>query len=204
MKDYQLEKAEWTHIWRDNAPACDRPRVLLVGDSISSGYAGAVNDALGGALLTTTHSTSMAIDNPYLLKEILLTAEQETGLVMVHFNNGLHGWHLDEESYARHYEETVSALMAALPNVRIVLALTTPMSDGERTNEPHPEKNPRVIARNKAVLAIADKYGLTVDDLYTPLVGKGELRNTDCYHYKTIGYEYIAGIIAAFLKKELC
>lgn len=46
-----LEYAEWCDYWWENAPDQTKPRVLLVGDSVTRAYRPYVNEFLGKEIL---------------------------------------------------------------------------------------------------------------------------------------------------------
>lgn len=94
---------------------------------------------------------------------------------LVQFNNGLHGWHLSTEEFARLYEETVIYIRQSQPNARLVLALSTPVFLSGTTT-PDPDKNNQVIQRNAAVVEIAGRYHASVNDLYTAMWDKHDYR----------------------------
>ena len=60
-------------------------------------------------------------------------------------------------------------------------------------------KNRVVEERNRVVNILAEEKGLALNDLYTPLLGRPELRSADGYHYLEEGYRLIGGEIARFL-----
>jgi len=125
------------------------------------------------------------VDNPFYKKSISLFAEQLPKLELILFNNGLHGFHLEDNSeYAGYYEEMVEFLMKEYPDIPLFLLLTT-----YRCNE---EKLNRVKARNKVVLNIAKKHNLQVIDLYTVTEKNKDLLHEDGVHFTDEGYEVIA------------
>ena len=101
------------------------------------------------------------------------------------FNNGLHGWNLDEETdYPLYYEKVVQGLLKEFPDTPLVLVLTTHIKS--------PSRDPRVQKRNEAAKAIAEKYSLPVLDFYRLTVENVHLRGEDGVHYAPEGYELMA------------
>ena len=176
----RLETYEWDNVWWEQTKS-DAERVLYIGDSISCRTREAATRAAGGALLFDGFGTSKALDNPYLFDSIRLFARQEGHRCAVVFNNGLHGWHLDDDSeYPAAYEAAVRFLLSEFPETPLFLLLTTSVANEER--------EARVRARNAAVLAIAERYALPVIDLYTVSAENAALRAHDGVHYTPEGY----------------
>jgi lysophospholipase L1-like esterase len=194
-----LETIEWSQYWVEETKR-DKKRVLLVGDSISVGYRSEVHKRLQGEAYVTAISTSKAVDNPMLIREIDFYAHAEDfEYEAIHFNNGLHGFHLEDEGYREGYEKVILYFKEHYPTVRLILALSTPITvDGDpATIAP---LNDSVISRNKIVRELAEKYGLEVNDLYACVEGKTEIFAGDGYHYKKEGYEMMSEQIVAILK----
>ncbi len=194
------ETIEWTNVWVEHMGEKDLPRALLVGDSITQGSMHLVKELVGAGMYVDAVTTSHALDNPDFLRELddMLAHNHYD---VIHFNNGLHGFHLSTEAYEALYDAVVAHLRESFPETRLVLGLSTPISDGEHT-ERLGDNNDIVVARNGAVRRIAQKYGLTVNDSYALVVSIPEIRSTDSYHYLEEGYLRIAGQIAAFLNRS--
>ncbi len=58
------ERIEWIDIWVTDADKDDLPRVLLVGDSITRGYFGAVEKYLAGKAYCARLTTSKCVSDP--------------------------------------------------------------------------------------------------------------------------------------------
>jgi hypothetical protein len=94
------ENTEWTDVWLTNCTKTDKPRVLLIGDSITKGYYGHVEKKLRGKAYTGRLATSLCAGDPaYIptLKAVLL----QTDFDVIHFNNGLHGTQYTEPQYKK-------------------------------------------------------------------------------------------------------
>lgn len=154
------ETYEWDNTWIENANDQKAKRVLYIGDSISCQTRRHCTEVANKSILFDGFGTSKGIDNPYLIDSIKLFSKQQPGRNAVLFNNGLHGWHLDDETeYKEYYELAVKFLLDEFKNIPVVLVLTTHVGDEER------EK--RVLSRNNVVKSIAEKYNLQVIDLYS-------------------------------------
>ena len=193
------EHIVWTNTWFEDQGETDLRRALLVGDSITNAARPFVKECVGETLRVDAVTTSRALDDPGYLTEL----DYVLGLNaydVIHFNNGLHGFHLSAEDYETLYDGVVAHVLEKCPGTKLVLALTTPVSLGEHRELLDAAVNGAVLARNAAVLRIAGKYGLETDDLYSLVVGIPEIRTADSYHYLEPGSRRIAGQIASYLR----
>ena len=189
-----LETYEWDNTWWERTELSDVPRVLYIGDSISCGVLRRANKLADGSILFDGFGSSKALDNPFLMSAVLLTAAQQKTRCAVLFNNGLHGWHLDDNTeYPRYYAEVVDLLQNELAGVPFVPVLSTSVTDTAR--------DARVRARNKAVLQIAKERGLDVIDLYTPSLALE--RKEDGVHYTDAAYMRLAEQVLCAVKALL-
>jgi lysophospholipase L1-like esterase len=190
-----LEDYEWTNIWWDK-PSNKEKRILLVGDSITNGYREFAKRVKGDAVYIDMYATSRAIDNKCFLKELFyILNDNELEYNIIHFNNGLHGFHLTVESYKEHYEYTVNKLIETKPNAKIILANSTPITVLGDVNKLD-EKNQIVIERNRVVSEIAQKYNLQLNDLYNLVVDNTLIRVDDGFHYNAEGYKCLGNYVA--------
>lgn len=183
-----LETYEWDNVWIEQTANLDGKRVLYIGDSISCGTRNIATSLSEGRYLFDGFGTSKALDNPFLFDSIRLFVSQLTKTETVIFNNGLHGWHLnDETEYPEFYEKAIKFLLSEFEGKKIFLVLTTSVADSDR------EK--RVKARNKSVCELAEKYALPVIDLYSTSVKYKNFRIDDGVHYISDGYRKFAAEI---------
>ena len=104
----ELEKYEWDNTWIDHANDLSRCRVLYIGDSISCVTRRAATAQTEKEILFDGYGSSKAIDNPFFYESIKLFARQQKQRCAVIFNNGLHGWHLsDDTQYKFYYEKMI-------------------------------------------------------------------------------------------------
>ena len=184
----KLETFEWDNTWIEQTAKRDARRVLYIGDSISCGTRRIATERSGGKVLFDGFGTSKAVDNPYFLDSVKLFAAQTPYVDAVIFNNGLHGWHIEDEvEYRAFYEKTIHFLMREFSEVPIYLVLTTTVRDENR--------EARVKVRNCVVRELAAQYGLPTIDLYTVSVEKVNLRSGDGVHYTADGYACFADCI---------
>ena len=110
------------------------------------------------------------------------------------FNNGLHGWHLgDETEFKDCYEKLLKFLLEEFKGTPIFLVLTSSVTDESRNN--------RVIARNKVTKELAEKYNLEVIDFYA--ITNGCSHFTDGVHLTNEGYYKLANEVVNAVKKVI-
>lgn len=154
------EVYEWDNVWIDHANDRSFRRVLYIGDSISCGARRRATALTNEEILFDGFGTSKALDNPFFKDSVKLFMRQLPKIDTVIFNNGLHGWHLEDATdYKSLYEDMVKFLLDELDGAKLFIVLTTSLRDEARNN--------RVIARNLAAAEIAKKYSLPTIDLYT-------------------------------------
>lgn len=113
---------------------------------------------------------------------------------LILFNNGLHGWHLDDSTdYAKFYDEMVVCLIDNYPDIPLILVLTTYIKNETRLE--------RVKVRNNEVLKIAEKYQLPVIDLFKVTEKNKEHLSEDGIHFTQEGYNIIAKEIVSAISK---
>ena len=185
-----LETFEWDDAWIEQANDQETPRVLYIGDSISRGTRRVATLRTDEKIYFDGFATSKAVDNPYFAPALSVFAKQQARRGAVVFNNGLHGWHLkDDTEYKAHYERMVQYLLEEFPDTPIALVLTTYVNSEVRAE--------RVIARNNAVKEVAEKYSLPVIDLYTVSKDHADLLTPDNVHFTQVGYELLADAMIA-------
>ena len=190
-KTTKLETFEWDDIWFEKTSATPEMRIAYIGDSISRGTRRLITALSDGKILCDGYATSKALDNPCLFPQISLFAKQQGHCDAVLFNNGLHGWHLDDEKeYPELLEKMLVFLKKEFSDARIILVLTTFITDEKR--------NQRVQKRNSAAIRICEKLGIEFLDLYTLPKDNAHLLIADGVHFTPEGYEKIA---AAAIRK---
>lgn len=186
------ETYEWDNAWLEHADKPNRERVLYIGDSISCGTRHIATSMTGNRILFDGFGTSKALDNPYFADTLHLFAAQEGRRDAVLFNNGLHGFHLDDETeYRDYYDKMTQFLVTEFAGTPLFILLTTHVADEAQ--------NQRVILRNRAAVQVAQKYNLPVIDLYTVSDAMTE-QLTDGVHFTETGYRTLAGAIIEALK----
>ena len=189
------ERIEWIRVWIPDARRDLRPRILLVGDSITQGYYGRVAGLLSGKAYVGSLTTSLSVCDPKFL-DVLKPILDSFRFSVIHFNNGIHGKDYSLEAYKKSLDKTFRFLREKAQGARIVWASTTPA----RFRPASKERNAQILARNRAALELAKKYNLPVDDLYALSKDLDPLHRDD-FHYKPKAIQAQARAVARFLER---
>jgi len=199
------EKIEWSDLWWANEPDTSKPRVLFIGNSISRGYFPFVSKKLADVVNCDRYSSSRSIADPSLIKETKI-AMGKYNHVIIHFNNGLHGWYLDGPQYEKGLRNYVRFLKShKSKGCKLVFSLTTPYPSAKEDVKLDPEKNNVVLERNRIArkimtennIPIIDLYGLMEPEIEKYSASKGNV------HYNKEGYERISNCISTEILKLL-
>jgi hypothetical protein len=172
-----------------------RPRVLLVGDSILSGYMAYVIKTLEGKAYVD------AWVNPYsqsehLNKTILPGVLAKGPYDVIHFNMGLHGWPEGRikpgtfEPLTRGY---VDVIKATLPKAMLIWASSTPVLQEGAIKRLDPVINGTIIEHNRMAAQVMAECGVPVSDFYALLVDKLDLARggKDKFHWNAPAYQIL-------------
>ncbi|MFA7230858.1 MAG: SGNH/GDSL hydrolase family protein [Victivallaceae bacterium] len=194
------EYIEWTNMRWNNAPDAEKPRALLIGDSIVNGHSDLVFNLVKDKLCIDYLATAKCVSDVDFRTEL----DYMLGLnnyAMILFNNGLHGWDIDETVYAENLRETLVYLktktgLTAWRN-------STPIRVVGDLSSFEAVKNTRVIKRNADAEKIAAELGLPVLDLYTPMAANPGFFCDDAVHYNEPGRKFQAEAVAVFILKTM-
>ncbi len=195
------ERIEWIDIWVTDADKTDLPRVLLVGDSITRGYFGAVEKHLAGKACCARLTTSKCVSDPTFNDDLLLMLKQYKFSV-IHFNNGLHGWGYTEDQYRDGLVKTVAAVMEHAGDAKFIWAATTPMRE-KSDLATFAEQTDRVKERNKLASAIMKEQDLPTDDLFELVKDHPDWTSADGVHFNGPGNEALAKQVAESVLENL-
>ena len=195
-----LEDIEWISVRWHNAPDEEMPRILLIGDSIVAGHGDKVHAILKENICVDFFATSKHVTNSEFMSDLDFML-QKRSYDLILFNNGLHGFRVDEKYYKPALFEALSALKTKTPC--LCWRNSTPMLNSENLNEFNVDRNPGVISRNSDAADVADSLNLLVLDLYTPMAENKSFFCPDAVHYTQEGQKAQAELIAEFINKTL-
>jgi len=184
-----------------------RPRVLLIGDSILSGYMAHAIKALDGKAYVD------AWVNPYnqsehLNKNILPEVLAKGPYDVVHFNMGLHGWpegRIKPGTFEPLTKGYVEVIRAKLPKAKIIWASSTPVLLGGDVKKLDPVINGNILEQNRIADKVMAECGVPVSDFYAMLVDKLELARggKDKFHWTAPAYKILGDKCAEAVLKAL-
>jgi hypothetical protein len=183
-----------------------RPRVLLIGDSILSGYMAHAIKSLDGKVYVDAwvnpYNQSQHL-NEKILPEVLAKGPYD----VVHFNMGLHGWpegRIKPGTFEPLTKGYVDVIEAKLPNAKIIWASSTPVLLEGEVKKLDPVINANIVEQNRMAAKVMAECGVTVSDFYALLVDKLELARggKDKFHwtppaYKMLGDKCVEAVLKA-------
>lgn len=196
------ERIEWSDVWIVNADSDDRPRVLLVGDSIVKGYYSGVENALGEKANCARFATSKFLGHPDFLDELGLLVDRFS-FDVIHINNGLHGWDYTEEQYRAGVKALFAWLEEHAPDAEVIWAQSTPVRDSDDLARFDTERNNRVQERNAIAEEVAADAGVPINDLYGLVAEHTEYFSKDGVHYNEKGRAAQAAQVARVVDVHL-
>jgi hypothetical protein len=195
------ESIEWCDIWISHANETNLPRVLLIGDSITRAYYSKVEKHLEGKAYVARLATSRFISDPVLLQEITVVLDN-TKFDVIHFNNGMHGWHHSEKEYRAAFPQFLSTIKAHAPGAKLIWASTTTLKVSQPSDEQKQASDERIAARNAIALEFIKPQDIDVDDL-NMLTREHPEYHSDNVHFNEEGIDLQAAQVAAHIRKLL-
>jgi lysophospholipase L1-like esterase len=179
------------------------PKVLLLGDSISGGYARDVENLLRDKA-KVVHEGDIGYATPYTtpalekLDELLAWTHWD----IVHFNFGLNdfeGSRLSPEQYERNLREIVRRLKSA--KCALIWCSTTPIVPGKLSSN----RDYRDVVRyNDVARKVMEENKIPIDDLYSfALPRLKEIQIKEDVHFKPEGYAVLAKHVASEIERKL-
>lgn len=190
--------------YEDTACVSKKKKVLLIGDSMLSGYGDLVKSGLKDIAVVDFWKTGLHEAHPDLFP-LLDKASSHRKYDIIHFNIGLHGWpkgRVDEDKYVDLMNEYVDILKKNNPNAILVWSMTTPVLSKNST-ELDPEINPIIVRRNKKADRVMKSQGVHIIDLYSVMIPHREYSRGDGFHWNRAGQQIQADAILSTLKSLL-
>jgi lysophospholipase L1-like esterase len=185
-----------------------RPRVLLIGDSILSGYNGAAIKGLAGKAHVDVWITPLCQSEYFNGKLSKVLAKGPYDVVLI--NLGLHGFQRDRkmpdgslgpripegqfESLTRSF---VEVMRRENPKGRIIWASTTPIMAKGAPFRVDDTLNPLIVEHNRMAAKVMNEMGVPVVDFYGLLVNRMDLARGDVFHWTGKAYKIIADAAVA-------
>ncbi len=195
------ERYEWAQFWWNDAHDSSKPRVLIVGDSITNGCADRVYKLLADVALVDKYVSSKNVKDPALRKEMRYMLS-EYKYKVIHFNHGLHGLRIKEDEYEGYLRSYVTEIKDLAGDAKLVWGRITPLRGAIDTKE-----NALLERRNRVADKVMAEFGIEIDDLWGVVWNQqnsDDIRadnKGDAYHYNGKGYDLLAKSIADSIRK---
>jgi hypothetical protein len=188
------ENIEWCDLWVTDADDESRPRLLMIGDSITRAYFPFVETQLHERFACARLTTSRCLCDPWYLTELDRVLD-EFRFAVIHLNNGLHGWDYTESEYEAALPKVMEHVRAKAAGAVLIWAQTTPVMVID--DKPHfAEQNQRVLERNRIAAAWASAHQVAVNNLYAVVADHPEYWIKDGFHFTATGSEALANQVA--------
>jgi acyl-CoA thioesterase-1 len=186
-----------------------KPKILIIGDSISGGYTPFVKEMLKDEAIVVKNKGNARYTGYGLLKIDEWLGEGNWDVI--HFNWGLwdmYGWqYRDTLRTPEIYAENLEILVSRLEETGAILiwATTTPVC-------PEPEWNDSVFISSKvereyrkAALRVIKKHNIQVNDLYRSIKSKRDdyAVGANDVHFTSEGSQYLAEQVADRIRRNL-
>lgn len=181
------------------------PKVLLIGDSISAGYAPDVEKLLRDKA-KAVHECDLGIGTAYTvqalenesLEKLLAIADWD----IIHFNFGLNdfeGKRVSAEQYEQNLREIVRKLKTA--KCKLIWCSTTPIVPGKLSSN----RDFRDVVRyNDVAQKIMEENKIPINDLYSFALPKlKEIQLKEDVHFKPEGSAVLATKVASEIEQQL-
>ncbi len=202
-KEYPTEDTIWDFIRVNDCYNNAKKRLLIVGDSITGGINGQIDNIISSAWIVDSFTTSLPItDRDFILT--LRNSLQFSRLPydVIHFNNGGHGVETPEEFEAA-YREVIALIKELHPTAKIVLATSTaayvPEPDGsfvKKLQKWHMYTNDR----NNVVYRLCKEFNFELNDLAVYSEKIKDDHGPDGIHFKPDGYKKLAFQVIKFAR----
>ena len=194
------ESNEWiTMRWIDEqeSVAANLPRLLHIGDSIANGASALLSKKLKGKYGVDLFATSKIVCDKDFMADMRFMLSKHTYDIMI-FNNGLHGYPVDDKLYSEGLFDVMTELKTYTEN--LIWRNSTPCYP-KQTGEANPWTE-KIQIRNKLAAIEAEKLGISTINCYDALKDRPELVS-DGVHFHTEGYEIMVDVICKYLEENL-
>jgi lysophospholipase L1-like esterase len=188
-------------MWVPGINQTDKPRILLIGDSITEAYSAVVEKELAGEAYVAKLTTSKSLGDPAYLDEVAMVLGN-TRFAVIHFNNGMHGAAYSETEYEHDYPKLLKLLEARGQGAKLICATTTPkrVSNQVENLDPFTE---RIRVRNEVAKKAAHEKAIALDDLFALVENHPEFYSKDGTHFNDTGVQAEGTQVAAKIRSAL-
>ena len=186
--------------------------ILLIGDSIRMGYDKAVKKSLDG-IANVYFPEENCRFAAYVLRYLMEYRELTKGIDIdvVHWNAGL--WdclrileedpHTPIDVYAYYIDRCCQRIQKLFPGAKVIFATSTSVLS-EKMSKDFKRYNEEIEAYNRAAVAVVEKYGFVVNDLYALSTTLPEEAHSDPVHYYIpMGTEVFTNQVLKYLAQAI-
>ncbi len=194
-RDYQLKKTthkgetlEWGAYNHNAALETDRPRLLMIGDSICGGYNKICRNFLIDNVYQSSWISSRGVTDEKYLQELDLVLSALPRFDYITFNNGLHCTSSNVDEWKEAYGLVIDFMRAKHPGVKIYVLTSTPVENEDWEKD--------VVKINQKAVEVAREKDLPVLDLHQTVLDMPlEKKWEDGVHYTTEANDILANTI---------
>lgn len=200
------ETYEWANLWWEHAEDFNSPRVIVIGDSITNGYRGMLQQKLSNlGVMVDLYAGSRSIEDEAYFRETeyVLGAHHGYNYKLIQLNNGIHGSHISAEDFETGYRREIELIKALHPEAVLVLATSTIYTPKGKEGTIDEECNRYILERNAVVRRLSEEYGLPLNDLFYVTSGHAEYPQPDTCHFSSEGYDALSSAAAEFFRPYL-
>jgi len=182
--------------------------ILLIGNSICNGYKSYTGKALKGYRVLAWVSPFHLLQNGLYadMKKVM----KDERIVLVHFNNGLHGWEkgvIPEDKYEFILQSFIDSVKIFSGGAKLIWASTTPITSLQTAEkkdvELDAENNPTIVLRNKKANKLMRHNHIPVNDLYTVCAKNLQMSRGDKFHWNNEMYQILGKQVGSEILKEI-
>jgi hypothetical protein len=157
---------------------------------------------LEGKVHVDRMANSRGVHDPILFKEIRMALE-DCRYRVIHFNNGLHAFHLSDQEYGAGLLKYLEMIQDLARGAKLIWANSTPIRQTVPNYAFDEEKNAVVIRRNQVAEKIMKDRKVPINDLYRVAANDIEIHESDGYHYDAKGYQVLGQVVAGRIAEYL-
>ncbi len=173
-----------------------RPRVLLIGDSVSRGYTQAVRKALQGKANVHRAPANCGPTRLGVQKIDVWLGERKWDVI--HFNFGIHDRNTPVAEYVARLEQLVERMEKT--GAKLIWASTTPIPDDPANGQTAAS----IVERNETAAEVMRKHGVAIDDLFSAVTPHlATMQNPGDVHFNGAGYAFLGQRVAESIEREL-
>lgn len=187
---------------RENPPAQNKVQVLLIGDSIASGYRRGVSRRLSDIAYVDSWITPLGEHEEATLPDLqrILSVRRYD---IIHFNTGLHGLGLTADETLMYVQRYLKVLQQYAPHAMLIWASITPVTVNGDKYTLDPVMNPILVEKNIRIARLMQENGVIFNDLYSLMIDHLGLGRGDRFHWQSNGSALMAEQVEVVIRENV-